>query len=528
MSSSNLVRLAYKKETSYGVTPAAIAATAVLDLTADITLTSVKKGSGRNTQTVTLQILPAAANPTNTILVSFTGTAAAIVVTVTPNDGTNNGAVPVNLTTANLVELINTGLVSGKVITLTDASSFRILQTATGGGATNLADGGEGDGVIGTFSGGSGNFLTARFTAEKYSGTPETTESVQIRTDRMSSGQVVTGLTVNGGHNFELAKESALEDFLESAMFNAWDTSYAAYTRNLAIDASARTITAVAGSFVTEGLVVGDIIYLTNFVDAGNNVPVMVTGVAALVLNYAGPTGMVTASESATYQRAHKLTIGTTKKSLTIEKSFLDLTTKALIYRGALVSQMSLDVAYGALISGSFDTSGNDYDSADAASEFASYQEYITDPATTQSLNGSVDMPFVTTNVTGSFVQDTFCIQSLKLALNNNLTTQTCIGKAAPDNYNPGTAQLGVDLSSYLKDTNWDFLDRKLSQASFAVGFMVKNVDGWYGFFMPAIQVSFDDPASGGQNQDISMDMKGTAKVGASGESALSIYRSPV
>lgn len=529
MSSSNLVRLAYKKETSYGVTPAAIAATAVLDLTADITLTSVKKGAGRNTQTFTIQVLAAAANPTNTILAAFSGTAAAIIVTITPNDGTNNGAVAVNLTTANLVELINTGAVTGKTVTLTDASSFRILQTATGGGATNLVDGGEGDGTIGTFSAGSGDFKTARFTSEKYSGTPETTESAQIRTDRMSSGQVVTGLAVEGGHSFELAKETALEDFLESAMFNAWDTSFTSKTRFFAIDVTAKTITAVAGSFVDEGLVVGDVINLTNFADTVNNVPVMVTSVTALILEFAGPTTMVTCvSESATYQRAHKLTIGTTKKSLTIEKSFLDLTTKALIYRGALVSQMDLNVEYGALITGSFDTSGNDYDSADAASEFASYLEYITDPATTQSLNGSVDMPFTTTDVTGSFEQDTFCIQSLKLSLQNNLTTQVCIGRAAPENYNPGTAQISVDLSSYLKDANWDFLARKLSQDPFALGFLVKNTDGWYGVFLPALQVSFDDPASGGANQDISMEMKGTAKVGANGESALSIYRSPV
>ena len=121
MSSSNLVRLGYKKEVSYGVTPAAVAATAVLDLTADITLTSVKKGAGRNTKTFTLQVAPAAANPTDTILAAFTGTESAIVCTITPNDGTNNGSVAVNLTTAQLRELISTGAVVGKTVTITDA-----------------------------------------------------------------------------------------------------------------------------------------------------------------------------------------------------------------------------------------------------------------------------------------------------------------------------------------------------------------------------------------------------------------------
>lgn len=45
---------------------------------------------------------------------------------------------------------------------------------------------------------GAGNFETARFTSENLSGTPDTVESQQIRTDRMSSGQVVTGLQVAG------------------------------------------------------------------------------------------------------------------------------------------------------------------------------------------------------------------------------------------------------------------------------------------------------------------------------------------
>lgn len=94
----------------------------------------------------------AAANPTNTVLVAFTGTNAAIVCTVTPNDGTNNTGTAVNLTTAHLVTLINNGSYSG--VTLTDASSLRALQTATGGDTTALAHAGEGDNKTATFSGG--------------------------------------------------------------------------------------------------------------------------------------------------------------------------------------------------------------------------------------------------------------------------------------------------------------------------------------------------------------------------------------
>lgn len=493
MSSSNLVRLAYKKESTYGVTPAAVKASRVVQ---DITYTAVKGGSQGNS--ISIQY-------TNT------ATAGAETVTVTGN------AIVVGIQSG-----VSTATQVSTAIGASAAALALVTRAITGVGGTAQVTA-----AAVNLQNGAGEFKTARFTSEKYSGTPETTESAQIRTDRQSSGQVVTGLTVNGGHSVELAKETAIEDFLESAMFNSWQT-HSVVNGTFEIDIDLKKLIRSTGSFINEGVQVGDIIVLTNFATAANNVPVMVTSVSALELELAVPTGMSDAApEAASYQIADKLTIGTTKKPLTIEKTFLDLTNKAIIYRGCLVSQMELNVEYGALISGSFDTSGNGYVTADAANEFASYNEYITDAATTNSLNGSVDMPFLTTNVTGAFEQDAFCLQNLKLSMNNNLTTQNCIGRSAPQDYSPGTAAVQADLSSYLKDANWDLLARKLSQEAFSIGFMVKNTDGWYGFFIPALQVSFDDPSSGGQNQEISMEMSGTAKVGANGESALTIFRAP-
>lgn len=496
MSSSNLVRLAYKKEATYGVKQDAVPASKVIQ---DLTYTALKGGELGNSITV--------AYVTG-------GTAGAEVVTVQDNtisiqiqSGTSTAA---QVRTAVLASMAAMALLASVVVSGTGSNA----QTSVA--ATPLV-------------GGSLEFKTARFTSEKYSGTPTTTESAQIRTDRQSSGQIVTGLTVAGGHNFELAKEAALEDFMESAMLNEWDTTSLTETFSMALDATAQTITRTTGDFTTKELAIGDVILLTGFSNDGNNVPVMITNIQTLVLTYAGPTLMVTETHSATYTRADKLTVGINQKSLSIEKTFLDLTTKALIYKGVLVDQMEIDVAYGSLISGSFSTVANDYETADAADEFISDGEYIAEPATTDTLNGSVDMPFITTDVAeaGVFDQGAFCLQSLKLTLANNSQAQTCIGKAAPEAYSPGTADLKVELSSYLKDSNWDLLARKISQAPFALGFMVKNVDGWYAFYMPAIQVSFDDPASGGQNQQISMDMTGTAKVGANGESELAIYRLP-
>ncbi len=129
------------------------APTITLDTTEPIVLTKSTIGAFGNSGTVTLQVLAAAANPTNKILVGVTGTAAAITITVTPNDGTNNAATPVDLTTEELVELLDVGSLAK--VNLTDASSLLAnIASATGGDTEPLADAGEGDGESGTWAGG--------------------------------------------------------------------------------------------------------------------------------------------------------------------------------------------------------------------------------------------------------------------------------------------------------------------------------------------------------------------------------------
>ncbi len=494
MSSSNAVRVTYVKETNYGVTPTAVAATVHVQ---KIVWTAKLKGTSGNDLTI-----------------AYANTATAGLETVSVVDGDIIvGIQSGTSTTTQILDAIEdddeADALIGGVIDLGETATVQVTAAEV------------------PFTTGVGNYSTSRFTSESLSGSPDTTESKQIRTDRMSSGQVVTGLKVGGNIAFELAKAQDIEDFMESAMLNTWDTSGSTKTRSLTVDATAKTITAVAGSFSDEGLVVGDIITLGGFTATENNVEVMITAVtSALVLAYAGPEGMVTSGAgTTTYIRADKLTIGTEIQSMSMEKCFTDLEELAINYKGMTAASMDLKVAYGSLISGSFGFSGNGYEAVDDEDNFLTAATEIDPAPTGDTLNGSVDMPFVGTDVTGSFATDSLCIQSLDVNLSNNLNPLTCIGRSAPESYTPGTAQIGISLSSYLKTSNWDMLARKLSQDSFAVGFQVKNSDGWYAFYIPAIQVSFDDPNSGGANQDISMSMKGQAKVADDGGSALVIYR---
>jgi hypothetical protein len=131
------------------------AASATLDLTSDIILTSTTKGTTRNTNTFKTVVNSPAANPGEAVLVSFTGSATAITASITPDDAVTT------LTTAELVELINSGTVVGKTVTVTDSLDLRELQTASGGGSEALVNAGEGDNVTATFAGATGQWTSA-------------------------------------------------------------------------------------------------------------------------------------------------------------------------------------------------------------------------------------------------------------------------------------------------------------------------------------------------------------------------------
>lgn len=502
MSSSNRVRIVTIEETDLGVTPVDVPASTIIQ---NVLYTAVAIGAAGNG--INIQYFD-------------TAIAGAETVTVVGNEitvGIEDGVT----TAQQVLDAIEASVDASALVTVALDGSGALPQTVTGG-------------LIPTQGGITNAFDTARFISETLSGSPGTTESQQIRSDRQSSGQVLTSLELGGEINFELAKEAQLEKFMQAAMFNTWEVQ-PLQTVNLSIDATAKTITRASGDWNLT-VDVGDILTLAGFVTVVDGVVVNNTQVQ--VLEIVSPTvircsfnekkGLVVTEvgTGTTYKRADRLSIGTLKRSFSMEKAFLDLQDKAIIYKGMIASAMNLDITYGEIITGSFGFSGTEYTPVASAASFLSNNRVLNPAATSESMNGSVDMPFINSAITGTLAEADFCIQSVSLALDNNLTTQTCIGQLAPANYSEGTAAIEVSMSAYLSDDNWAAIALKISQEPVALGFMVENLAGWYGFYLPAVQLSFSDPASGGPNQEVSLEMSGQAKIGANGESALYIYRS--
>jgi len=115
-----------------------------------IDLTASQTGRAPNGRFFQFDILV----PAPSSVVTFTGTENSIIVNV-------ESSVADALTSADLVELINTGAVSGKSVTVVDPDNLRTLQTAIGGNSTPLSNSGAGDLDFTYLAGGDGEWIDA-------------------------------------------------------------------------------------------------------------------------------------------------------------------------------------------------------------------------------------------------------------------------------------------------------------------------------------------------------------------------------
>lgn len=364
-----------------------------------------------------------------------------------------------------------------------------------------------------------------RHAGETLSGTPITTESANIRTDRMSSGQIITGLETGGDLNFELSRDAYMDDFFALGMMSTWQAATADVSSvSFTIDGGNPQSGTLSGTGVGTGISVGDILKVTD----GSNIHIFqvttVTDADNLVVACMRDQSNFT---GATSRRPAYLDIGSTINSVTLGKAYEDVLDSAdeysQTYSGAIVSGFSVNVDYGAVVSGAFNMRANGY-----VQEKPSYQQKVvtgggtvTAAPTALPIN-PIDAPVVTT----SYLATDFCAEQITLTVDNGVTPQNCIGKAAPTRYDLGTASISLSMSAYLSKTSYDaFMAKKTTQESTPLAFALLNGDGGYAFSIPAAQLAFPDPASQGANQQVMIEAAGQAKVGDNGESALRIYQ---
>lgn len=366
--------------------------------------------------------------------------------------------------------------------------------------------------------------------SESLSGTPEVTESAEARSDRQSGGQIQVGLTLGGDITGENASSGCFHDQILAAMkYGTWAAEVNSSAEAYVIAAGPPGTITGTGDFVADGFEVGDMVRINPNDPAyvgTNGVMVYVTAVTATTLDVIGrglEDGVMPATT--TIDRPEYAEIGQTDQSFTFEKNFLDLTDKSILYAGMLVDTMALSFAYGEIASIGFGYVGNGYDTpAIPATETGSASVL---PATAEiAFNATSDIGLViTSNEAGDPINADFCIQNISLDLSNNSQAEQCIGDLAPGAYAQGTASVAVAMSGYLANENFFYIQKKITQEPVEICYYAENQDGGIAVHVFEAQLSFDDPAAGGRDQIVTLDMSGTAKYSDTYQNTMRIYK---
>jgi hypothetical protein len=171
-----------------------------------------------------------------------------------------------------------------------------------------------------------------------------------------------------GDISFEFSYE-AFDDFLMAALgAAAWVNAYGTVAPDVTVVASTRVISRTDGSWITDGIKVGDPVTIAMTSFTADAVGVIASVTATDMTLETGVTGLedVTVAETATVTTtATVIKKGSKVHSFVVEKAFTDISEYQL-YTGGIVNTMSLDLS-SKMITGSFGMLFKDADNDSSA-----------------------------------------------------------------------------------------------------------------------------------------------------------------
>ena len=211
-------------------------------------------------------------------------------------------------------------------------------------------------------------------------------QSNEKRADMLRSMARLGAVSVDGSYNAELTVGGATDILIEALMRSTWQAAVvktsASYT-NLTFGVS--TITAAAGSFLTDGWKVGDVLFPTGTaVGANNGVNARIVSVTATVITVAGtPFTAGGADTTGSITRLKKVINGATptRYSHTIEQYYTDIDLSEQ-FLGCRIVGMKLSFKPGAMATVTYTFAG-----LDRATLTSGSSPYFTAPTLTSGLD---------------------------------------------------------------------------------------------------------------------------------------------
>lgn len=335
-----------------------------------------------------------------------------------------------------------------------------------------------------------------RFTSESLGQTTETTNSNEIRSDRMVADIVRTRIGAGGDVGIELSY-GAHDDLLEGALASTWGSVVNfTGTVSFATDSPNRTGTlTITGS--PEGFKnarVGQFVRVTSGVHAGFYR--ITQKVSNLVLRVATPSAAFTTTSYATTVKGSCLTNGVERKSFTVEKLFSDLSPQQrMILRGMRVGQSTLSIAPGSIIAGGFTFLGKS-----AIAQTATVGTGGPTAAATNDVMNAVDN--ITDILIDGATQAGVYFTQVDLEVNNNLREQPAIASLTNVGIGLGRTVITGTIAAYFQ--NRTLLDKYLAYTALALSYRAVDAAGnSYVFYFPSVRLTTGEVVAGGNDQDV-------------------------
>ena len=359
-----------------------------------------------------------------------------------------------------------------------------------------------------------GDFQAISKTSASFTGTPEVASSATVRSDRKPSGQTVTGLDVNATISNEFSRSTIHDDFIEATMMSTWPAFASAIVEDMAYDATAGTLTTTGVTDLTTVVNVGDTVQVTGLVspaDIYNGTVFYVTAVTATVLTVITSDTVAdwdaTAGAGASTQVSPYINIGSTKRSFSFEKQYLDLTNKAIMYTGETFASFTANFEYGSIPTIEYSLLGSNKNILDGTPTVQpGGARNLTAAPSEDFFSAVTGMPYIIVDGAAAL----YCIESLSIGNDNGLSPRSCIGKLNKTAFDLGTANVTVSMTAHFADANFALLQKILDQTTVQIVFPITDENNKGYNLMVNCQLSGDDPDTTGQDSQAMLELSGT------------------
>lgn len=350
----------------------------------------------------------------------------------------------------------------------------------------------------------SGNPKALRFTGESLDFTLNTTKSAEIRSDRQVSDLVTIGAAATGGINIEWSF-AEYDTLLEAVLQGTWSlfgTNGIGAVIPTSATFAANSLTAGAnttGTSIFTNLQRGQWIVIAGSTVAGQNKRVQVSRTVAptsTVLTFEGTpfTGLTGTGGANVKIHAGRVSNGVNQRSFVVERGHDDVE-QYFAFRGMTADKLSLNIASGAIVTGSFEFMGRD----SVRDDETQLPGTLVPSETYDIMNAVTGVGNFSEN--GVLLTDTF-IKNIKLDLGNALRARDAISVLGAASIGSGEISVGGTLEVYFADGA--MYDKFIASQSTALEWTLTDGAGnGYAFHIPKLKFSNAKINSGGKDQDI-------------------------